>query len=117
MTRIFFVADLHGSAVCFRKFVNAARIYRADVLLVGGDIAAKTMTPVFSDGTEWTVAADGEMRTARNPEELARLEASLRDSAPSSRWRSTTFGGGSRGPGNGSPICRPACSSASATTI
>ncbi|MCL4308517.1 MAG: metallophosphoesterase [Candidatus Thermoplasmatota archaeon] len=81
MTRIFFVADLHGSAVCFRKFVNAARVYRADILLVGGDVAAKTMTPVFSEGTEWTVTGDGETRTARNPEELARLEASLRDSA------------------------------------
>ncbi len=81
MTRVFFVADLHGSAVCFRKFINAARIYKADVLLVGGDVAAKTMTPVFPEGTGWIVTSEGETRRASSAEELAKLEASLRDSA------------------------------------
>jgi len=77
-TRIFFVADLHGSAVCFRKFVNASRAYRADVLIVGGDIAAKTMTPVFEEHGAWSVSVEGENRTARSPEEL---EGWVRDSA------------------------------------
>jgi uncharacterized protein len=80
-TRIFFVADLHGSAVCFRKFVNAARVYKANVLLVGGDIAAKTMTPVFEENGGWSVTVDGEGRTARSTEELERLEGWVRDSA------------------------------------
>ena len=80
-TRIFFVADLHGSAVCFRKFVNAARVYRADVLIVGGDIAAKTMTPVFEGPDGWSATLEGERRTARSPEELDRLEGWLRDSS------------------------------------
>ena len=26
-TRIYFVSDLHGSSVCFRKFINAAKVY------------------------------------------------------------------------------------------
>ncbi len=80
-TRLFFVADLHGSAICFRKFVNAAKVYRANVLLVGGDIAAKTMTPIFETNGGWSVTVDGEERNARSPEELDRLEGWVRDSA------------------------------------
>lgn len=80
-TRLFFVADLHGSAVCFRKFVNAAKVYRAQVLVIGGDIAAKTMTPVFEEPGGWTVTVEGETRSARSPEELEQLEGWVRDSA------------------------------------
>ena len=29
-TRIFFVSDVHGSDKCFRKFINAAKFYKAD---------------------------------------------------------------------------------------
>jgi Icc-related predicted phosphoesterase len=52
-TRIFFAADLHGSEAAFRKFVNAARFYRADVLVFGGDLTGKATVPVVAqpDGT------------------------------------------------------------------
>jgi len=29
--KIFFVTDVHGSNVCYRKFLNALRIYDVDV--------------------------------------------------------------------------------------
>jgi uncharacterized protein len=80
-TRIFFVADLHGSAVCWRKFINAAKVYRADVLLVGGDIAAKTLTPILDEHGAWTTTVDGARRTASSLPDLERLEEALRDSA------------------------------------
>jgi Icc-related predicted phosphoesterase len=44
--RIFFVSDLHGSDKCFRKFVNAAKFYRADILILGGDITGKVLIPI-----------------------------------------------------------------------
>ena len=34
--RIFFATDVHGSDVCFRKFLAAARVYEADVLCSAG---------------------------------------------------------------------------------
>ncbi len=80
-TRIFFVADLHGSAICWRKFINAAKVYRADVLLVGGDVAAKTLTPVFESGGRWTAGLDGASRTAASLAELEPIESWLRDGA------------------------------------
>src|SRR5579863_8923722 len=45
-TRIYFVSDLHGSSVCFRKFINAARIYEAKVLILGGDVAGKAIQSI-----------------------------------------------------------------------
>lgn len=47
---IFFASDLHGSEVCFRKFVAAAKFYGADTLLLGGDISAKIVVPVVRAG-------------------------------------------------------------------
>ena len=31
-TTVFYVTDIHGSNVCFRKFLNAGKIYNADIL-------------------------------------------------------------------------------------
>ena len=44
--RIFYVADIHGSERCFRKWLNAVEVYRPDVLVFGGDIAGKVLVPI-----------------------------------------------------------------------
>lgn len=49
-TTIFFASDLHGSEVCFKKFVNAAAFYGADTLVLGGDITGKIVVPVVEAG-------------------------------------------------------------------
>jgi Icc-related predicted phosphoesterase len=50
---IFFATDIHGSGKCFRKFVNAATFFQADVLIMGGDITGKMVVPIVEepDGT------------------------------------------------------------------
>src|SRR5579871_2623618 len=48
---IFFASDLHGSEVCFKKFVAAAKFYGADTLLLGGDVSAKIVVPVVRAGS------------------------------------------------------------------
>ena len=52
-TTAFFATDLHGSEICFRKFVNAAEFYGADTLILGGDITGKFVVPVVeqADGS------------------------------------------------------------------
>ena len=47
---VFFASDLHGSEVCFKKFIAAAKFYGADTLLLGGDISAKVVVPIVSAG-------------------------------------------------------------------
>ena len=51
--KIFFASDLHGSNICFKKFVNGAQFYGADVLVLGGDLTGKAVIPIAeqTDGT------------------------------------------------------------------
>jgi len=58
--RIFFATDVHGSDRCFRKFVNAASVYDADVLILGGDVAGKGLVPVQREGDALVAEVRGE---------------------------------------------------------
>lgn len=44
--RLLFVTDVHGSNVCFRKFINGAKAYDAQALILGGDVAGKRLSPL-----------------------------------------------------------------------
>jgi len=44
--RVYYAGDVHGSEKLWRKFLGAAAFYGADVLIMGGDITGKVMTPV-----------------------------------------------------------------------
>ena len=48
--RIFFATDVHGSEVCWRKFLNGGAHYKADVIILGGDMTGKALVPVIDDG-------------------------------------------------------------------
>lgn len=78
-TTIFFATDLHGSEVCFRKFVAAAGFYGADLLILGGDITGKLVVPIVE-------RPDGRFRAERHGEEqildagdLERFERQMAD--------------------------------------
>lgn len=47
-TRVFFATDLHGSERCFRKWLSAARVYEAQVLVLGGDLTGKVLVPLVA---------------------------------------------------------------------
>src|SRR5260221_14186484 len=42
-TTLYYASDVHGSDRCFRKFLNAAKFYRANTLVMGGDILVKAI--------------------------------------------------------------------------
>ncbi|HVM20841.1 MAG TPA: hypothetical protein VM307_12850 [Egibacteraceae bacterium] len=46
--RIFVAADIHGSDVCWRKFVNAGRFYGVDAVVLAGDLTGKALVPVVA---------------------------------------------------------------------
>lgn len=46
---MFFVTDLHGSELCFRKFISAISIYKAEVAIALGDLAGKMVVPIFEN--------------------------------------------------------------------
>ena len=49
LTCLFFASDFHGSQRIFRKFVNAAKHYEANVLIMGGDVVGKLAIPVIRE--------------------------------------------------------------------
>lgn len=76
---IYFVADIHGSDVCWRKFLNAAKFYGVDTIIVGGDVTGKALVPLIErrDGrVEARIA--GRVQVARTPDEVAELESRVR---------------------------------------
>ena len=59
---LFFATDIHGSETCFRKFLNAGLAYKAEVLIMGGDMTGKMLVPLVAQaggkyGFEWLGAS------------------------------------------------------------
>ena len=46
--KVFFATDIHGSEICWRKFLNAAAFYKADMVILGGDVTGKVMVPILA---------------------------------------------------------------------
>lgn len=73
-TRLFFATDIHGSDWCFRKFVNAAKAYKADVLVLGGDITGKQLVPIVPERSGgWRASEGGAPVRLRNEDERQTL--------------------------------------------
>jgi Icc-related predicted phosphoesterase len=80
--RIFFATDIHGSEVCWRKFLNAAAFHRADVLIMGGDMTGKAMVPIVrsraGDGA-WEVTLQEQRHALGTEADVAAMEKRIRD--------------------------------------
>ena len=50
VTKLFFATDIHGSDICWSKFLNAGKFYEADVLILGGDMTGKAVVPFIHQG-------------------------------------------------------------------
>lgn len=74
MFRIFLASDVHASDIVFRKFSNSGQYYKADALILAGDVTGKALV-FIKRNADGTFAADylGTTETARNEEELETL--------------------------------------------
>src|SRR6202165_1769069 len=78
MPRVFFATDLHGSETCWRKFLNAAKFYEADVLICGGDMTGKALIPIVEEENgKYTVTVAAEQQTVES-ERVGDIEAQIR---------------------------------------
>jgi len=77
MPKVFFATDLHGSEVCWKKFLNAAKFYDADVLICGGDMTGKAIVPIVSENGHYTVTLGGESQMVP-AEQVAEVENNIR---------------------------------------
>jgi Icc-related predicted phosphoesterase len=76
---LFYAGDIHGSEKCFRKFVNAARFYKVDALILGGDISGKALVPlVEGDNSLIKVRFMGADHVLRTEEEVEDMKNAIR---------------------------------------
>jgi Icc-related predicted phosphoesterase len=77
--RLFFATDIHGSDVCWRKFLNAGAFHKADVLVMGGDMTGKAMVPITGSGSSWKVTLQEQVHALEGEEAVAAMEKRIRD--------------------------------------
>jgi uncharacterized protein len=77
--RIFFATDIHGSEVCWRKFLNAGKFHQADVLVMGGDMTGKAMVPITGSGDTWRVTIQEQETPIAGEAELVAMEKRIAD--------------------------------------
>ena len=78
--RIYFCSDIHASRKCWKKFLNAGRHYRADCIIVGGDITGKFVVPLVEGSRgRRTATFLGVDRTAEAGPELEQLKTWIAD--------------------------------------
>ena len=77
--RIFFATDIHGSEVCWRKFLNAGAFHKADVLIMGGDMTGKAMVPIVRSNGGWEVTLQDQRQVVTSEDEVRAIEKRISD--------------------------------------
>jgi Icc-related predicted phosphoesterase len=77
--RIFFATDIHGSEVCWRKFLNAGAFHKADVLIMGGDMTGKAMVPIVRTNGSWEVTLQDQRQVLTTEDEVRAIEKRISD--------------------------------------
>jgi uncharacterized protein len=77
--RVFFATDIHGSEICWRKFLNAAAFYKADVVVLGGDVTGKVMVPITANTGYWQTTVRGQVIRMETEAELAEIQRKIRN--------------------------------------
>jgi Icc-related predicted phosphoesterase len=77
--RIFFATDVHGSEVCWKKFLNSGKHYKADVVILGGDMTGKALVPIIDDGGgRWHATLLENREDLNGEEDVARFEEAVK---------------------------------------
>jgi Icc-related predicted phosphoesterase len=77
--RILFATDIHGSDVCWRKFLNAGPFHKADVLVMGGDMTGKAMVPIVANGSTWELTLQDQRHVLTTEDEVRAMEKRISD--------------------------------------
>jgi uncharacterized protein len=76
--KIFFVTDIHGSNTCFRKYLNALKIYNVDVGILLGDLTGKVLVPLVDKaGGGWETTLMRHHTEVNTQEELEKLKKTI----------------------------------------
>jgi Icc-related predicted phosphoesterase len=78
MIKIFFVTDIHGSNLCYRKYLNALKVYNVDVGILLGDLTGKVLIPLVEKaGGGWETTLMGTHLDISTHDELEKLKKTI----------------------------------------
>ncbi|MFA6504637.1 MAG: hypothetical protein WCT14_00995 [Treponemataceae bacterium] len=76
--RLFFATDIHGSEICWKKFLAAAKYYDAGVLVLGGDMTGKALVPIIKQTNgNWKTVLLQESHDLETEAEVKAMETSI----------------------------------------
>jgi Icc-related predicted phosphoesterase len=79
-SRVFFITDVHGSTRCFKKFLNAAKFYKVNVLVLGGDLTGKVLIPIVDQGDgSFRCTFEGNALTLKNKNDVDGISSRATD--------------------------------------
>ena len=79
MTKLFFATDIHGSDICWSKFLNAGKFYEVDILILGGDMTGKAVVPfIHQGGKNYKVSLLEQDFPVTNEDDLADIQKRVR---------------------------------------
>ncbi len=50
--KLYYATDIHGSEICWKKFISAGKFYEVDTLILGGDMTGKAIVPIIAQGND-----------------------------------------------------------------
>lgn len=50
--KLYYATDVHGSEICWKKFISAGKFYEVDTLILGGDMTGKAIVPIIAQGND-----------------------------------------------------------------
>jgi uncharacterized protein len=79
VVRLYYASDIHGTEVLWKKFLNAPKVYKAKVLVMGGDITGKMVIPiVHEENGEWTGQLFGRKERMETEADVEKFERRIR---------------------------------------
>jgi Icc-related predicted phosphoesterase len=76
--KILFVTDIHGSNLCYRKFLNALKAYNVDVGILLGDLTGKVLVPLVAKPEGgWHTTLMGQYTDIPTQDDLDKLKTTI----------------------------------------
>jgi Icc-related predicted phosphoesterase len=77
--KVFFATDIHGSEICWKKFVAAGPHYGADLVIMGGDMTGKAMVPIVAADGGWEVTLQEQRHQLATEDDVRAMEKRISD--------------------------------------
>jgi Icc-related predicted phosphoesterase len=78
--KLFYATDVHGSEICWKKFISGAKFYEVDTLILGGDMTGKAIVPIIAQGDDkYKVTLLEQESILNGQDEVAEMAATIQN--------------------------------------